>query len=182
MTDLNDEQLAELVAEGHPDALRELISRHYTMMYKTAFKWCGKKEDAEDIAQDACVRVARYIGSYNNNSKLTTWLYRITINAAKDYYKSQMQHRKDQQDIDDTPGISDNNNTEQTYMARETLRVITSLPDKIKEAVILVFWEDMSHAEAADVLECAESTVSWRIHEARKILTLELQEEGRGHG
>ena len=58
----------------------------------------------------------------------------------------------------------------QQVEAKQALKAVYALPEKLKETVLLVAWEGLSHAEAAKALGCAETTVSWRIFEARRKL------------
>ena len=71
-----------------------LVSRHYDMVFRVAWKWCGNREDAEDIAQDVCVRLGQTIRSYSGQAKFTTWLYRVVLNAARDHYRKRASHAK----------------------------------------------------------------------------------------
>jgi RNA polymerase sigma-70 factor (ECF subfamily) len=128
------------------------------------------QSDAEDIAQDTCIKLARKLHTYNFDAKFTTWLYRLTQNTAKDWLRKA--YRKHERPL--PPGFDRPANTpspERQASTRETLGLIDALPGKIKAAVLLVFRDGLSNREAADTLGCAETTVSWRIHQARKILS-----------
>jgi RNA polymerase sigma-70 factor, ECF subfamily len=117
------------------------------------------------------MKVGRKLNTFDHRSSFKTWLYRITINTAKDYsrknstnrlYESAFAEEQLNKKANETP--SDPVSVEQVYDA------IDSLPDKQKAALMLVIAEGLSHKEAAHVLECSETTVSWRIHQARKTL------------
>ena len=182
MPEPSDKELVTLAADGNSHAFRLLVERHYMMMYKVAYKWCGVREDAEDIAQNASIKLARGLESYRHDAPFTTWLYRLVINTAKDYFRAKSVRSGREQNLDDIPqGISDGHDPEKQAIASEMLNMVGTLPEKLKEAVILVYCEGLSHAEAATILECKESTVSWRIHEARKVLNEEMERERR-HG
>lgn len=145
------------------------------MMYKVAFKWCGRREDAEDIAQNACIKLGQNIKNFRFDAAFTTWLYRIVINTAKDYKRKQ---RDELQLFEDMDIAAPGQNQEDVVMAKQTLAVVAGLPPKLKEAVILVFCEGLSHRQAAEILGCAENTVSWRVHEARKKIEKSLEKRG----
>lgn len=166
--DKAEEQKLILAAQGGDAAAFEsLVTMHYETMYKMAFKWCGNQTNAEDITQEACMKLARGLGSFKFNSAFTSWLYRLVINAAKDFYKQA--GRMPLSDGLETAQVVAG--SEERLFAREVLAEVARLPEGEKEAVLLVFSEGLSHKEAADILGCKERTVSWRIHEARKKLS-----------
>ena len=168
----SDFQLIEMAVDGNEDAFRALAERHCEMVFKVAFRWCAVKEDAEDIAQDVMMQLADKIRGFKpDEAAFTTWLYRVTINTAKDAYRRQ-QRRKDNegQFAKDSDVHTGHGATEQSLAHQETTRLLERLPDKQREAVFLVFFEGLNHAEAAAIVGCAESTISWRVHSARKKL------------
>ena len=168
----SDFELIELAVRGNEDAFRSLVERHCGMVFKVAFKWCAVREDAEDIAQDVMMQLADKIRGFKpDEAAFTTWLYRVTINAAKDAYRrKQSRKRNESQYANDRDVHSIDSAAEQQLRHHETTRLLDRLPDKEKEAVFLVFCEGVNHAEAAAIAGCAESTISWRVHNARKKL------------
>ncbi len=173
MGELSDEELAEQAAKGDSGAFEALAERHYETMYAIAFKWCRNRENAEDITQNACIKLARGIHTYKGNAAFTSWLYRIVINVATDWQRSQ---RPAEQIIDDALPARTGSAEDDLY-AQQVLAEIDLLPEKEKSAIFLIFTEGCTHKEAADIMECKESTVSWYIHEARKKLAERLGEK-----
>ncbi len=133
-----------------------------------AYKWCGNRRDAEDITQEACMKLARGIGSYKGGSKFTSWLYVLVINTAKDWYKSQNRHPEGTELLESI--VADSDNAEERLYTRQVLDEVNKLPETEKESLLLVMGQGLSHKEAADLSGVKESTISWRIHEARKKL------------
>jgi RNA polymerase sigma-70 factor (ECF subfamily) len=180
----DDDELVSEAQSGNRQAFASLLERHYGLMFKVAYQWCGMREDAEDIAQDASIKLAQNISGFMFESAFTTWLYRLVINCAKDYYKAKNRRNSRETPIyEDAVYISEDLTPEQKLSHKDTLKAISDLPESLRETVILVCWQGMTHAEASDVLECEEGTVSWRIHEARKKIaeTLEIKKVKR-HG
>lgn len=171
-----DDPVIHAAIAGDRAAFAALFDRHYDLIYRVAFQYTRKQADAEDIAQETCVKLARKIHLYRFESKFTTWLYRLTLNTAKDWQRKA--HRRyetawpEEFDVA-APATS----PERNAIAHETLAAIEGLPRKLKAAVLLVFKDGLSHSQAADALGCAESTVSWRIHEARKVLARQHSED-----
>ena len=158
---------------GDRRAFETLLQEYYDVMFRMAFKWCDNRADAEDVTQNACIKLARVIGSFRFESAFTSWLYRLVINTAIDWQKAN--HKKHSLLSNSLPGGPD---AEKDMQHKEALAQVLALPEKEKTALLLVFSEGMTHAEAAAVMDVKESTVSWYIHEARKKLT----EKERRHG
>ncbi len=168
MSDPADEaDLIKQAQNGDKAAFEALLRLYYDVIYRIAFKWCGNQADAEDITQIACIKLARSLGSFQFKSAFLTWLYPLVINTAKDWAKSRARRTTD---LDSVPEPSEPAEGDAKVYARQVMDQVRRLPDKEKEALYLVFSEGLSHREAATVMKCKTSTVSWYIHEARKKL------------
>ena len=164
-----DQDLIRDAVAGDRDAFAALFDRHYEFMYRVAYRFAGNRPDAEDIAQETSVKMARHLGRYRFEARFSTWLYRLTMNTAKDWAKKA--HRKHEQPWPEGLDLSEPGKNPETHvMTRELLGAVDLLPSVLRQAVFLVFRDGLSHRHAASALGCAESTVSWRIHQARKIL------------
>jgi RNA polymerase sigma-70 factor (ECF subfamily) len=181
-SDMTDETLIKQAGAGDGSAFACLVERYYTIMYKMAYKYAGNQEDAEDIAQDSAIKLARNIDSYRFDAAFTTWLYRLVINTAKDHIKKKSRVNNSENALyDDSLTIAATDNQERAYAQQQILKSVGDLPEKMRDVVILVCWEGLSHKEAADILEIAENTVSWRLHEIRKLMNDTYGKEV-GHG
>lgn len=149
---------------GNREAFAQLVESHYDLMYRYALKFTGDTADAEDVTQQACIRLARGIGQFRFQSQFSTWLYTLVINCGRDYFKSQ----KATEVLDDESAAD--GATESGIELRQVLKRIEAMGEGFRETVALVVGEDLSHAAAAEILGVKESTVSWRIHEVRKRL------------
>lgn len=175
--ELSLNQMITAAQRGDARAFEQLLKDHYILIFRTAYKWCGKREDAEDITQQVCMKLSQVIGQYRFESQFTTWLYRIVLNVAKDYQRSGARHRaREVADMDLSLFASDAPNAEESLVARHLYWCISLLPEKLRMAVLLVCAEGLSHADAGTTLGCKEGTVSWRISEARKQLATCLYE------
>ncbi len=168
MPEADEKNLIKRAASGDANAFEALVNDYYEVMYKMAYKWCGNQRDAEDITQEACIKLARGISSYKGTSKFTSWLYRLVINAAKDWYKSQNRH-PDGSELIESLAVEDSKADEKIY-AGQVWQEVYRLPEAEKESLLLVIGQGLSHKDAAKISGVKESTVSWRIHEARKKL------------
>ena len=166
----SDLDLIEGAQKGDSVAFGRLVERHYDFVYRVAWRWSGRRADAEDIAQEVCARLGRAIRSYRGGSAFTTWLYAMTLNAARDLMRKAAREAAKAEAFGlhalvEGQGMSDADDLAETLWA-----AVRRLSDKQRDAVLLVYAEGLSHAAAADAMACAEATVSWHIHEAKKRL------------
>ncbi len=177
MTGPSDETaLIRQAQNGDRRAFESLVRGHYDMMYRMAFKWCGNKADAEDITQNACIKLARSIDTFRFQSEFATWLYRLVINTAKDWAKARPPQSADQEI--ETCRTESPVGDDRVY-ARQVMAYMRTMPEREKVALFLVFGEELTHREAAIVMDCNEGTVSWYVHEARKKLRSFQNQERR---
>jgi len=164
-----DNDLITQAQGGDKSAFEELVRESYVVMFRIAYKWCGNQEDAEDITQNACIKLARNIDGFKFKSTFTSWLYRLVINTAIDWKRKNKRHLTLEL-TDDNVSNPVNSEAENTLYTKQILEKVQSLPVKEKSALLLVISEGLSHKEAASIMQCKESTISWYIHEARKKL------------
>jgi len=179
VTDGTDQELAIAAAAGDRTAFATVIDRHYDRVHRLAWRWCGSREGAEDIAQDVVVKLATAIRSFRGESRFSTWLFRLAYTVAIDHMRARQR----------IVGLPPSNvmmmveeagaeTPETAVMGQELWAAVRSLPDRERDAVLLVYGEDLSHGEAAAVMGCSEKTVSWHLHEARKRLKTRLEATG----
>jgi hypothetical protein len=80
--------LAIRARNGDAEAFGALIAEQYDAIYRTAWRWCGNRDDAEDIAQDVCVKIGQAIAGFDGRSVFSSWAYRITLNAVRDFQRA----------------------------------------------------------------------------------------------
>jgi len=174
-----DETLVARAKRGDETAFARLVERHYSRVFRVAWRWSGDQTDAEDIAQDVCVKLGRAIGSFRGESAFTTWLTRMTINTAKDLVRARARRERDVSAL----AVMEEGEAgciaaqQQDEEASALWQAVQSLPPRQRDAMLLVYAEGMKHAEAAEVLGCRENTLSWHVHQARKTLQLQLKDE-----
>lgn len=171
MKELDDNMLAKMASDGNARAFEQLALKHSDTVFRIAYKWCGVREDAEDIAQEVFVKLARKIHYFKPDAQFTTWLYQVTINTAKDFYRKNKIRKIHEENFTRENSEEDNsNNPENNAIVKNAQEILHKLPKSVREAVLLVVGEGLNHKEAARILGCAENTVSWRIFQARKKL------------
>ena len=80
-----DADLISRAAGGDSSAFQMLVERHRSMVYRVAYQFAGNHHDAEDIAQDVFIKVYRSLDRFRQDAQLTSWLYRIVMNACIDH-------------------------------------------------------------------------------------------------
>ena len=165
-----DGALAARAAAGEARAFATLVERHYDRIYRVAARVLGDEDDAADLAQDVCVGLVAKLPTYRGESRFTTWLYRVTVNAARDRLRRDGARRRNEQafaEIDTLTRAGEAKREDEAVWLRQVLGMLSA---DLRATVILVIEEGLRHAEAAEVLGVSESTVSWRMHEARNRL------------
>ncbi len=176
----SDLDLVGKAREGDRVAFGELVERHYDFVYRIAYRWCGRKADAEDVAQEVCVRLGKAIRDYRGGSAFRSWLYAMTLNATRDLVRKSVREtaKVEAYGLHALTAGPAQGEAEAESRAEALWAAVRQLPDKQRDAVLLVYGEEFSHAEAAEIMSVAEATVSWHIHEAKKRLKQLMRASG----
>lgn len=168
-----DGDLVAKAVAGDRDAFARLLERHYDRVHGLAWQLTGSRADADDIAQDVCCVLVEKIGTFRGEAKYTTWLCGITYNACRDLRRRRRSFRGLTERLAVVAGLARGVDGRDVYDGIWLKSAIARLKPAYRDTVILVAAQQLSHAEAAALLGVTESTVSWRMHEARKLLSKE---------
>ena len=173
---MTDDDLIQQSIDGNASAFEALLERHYDAIFRIAYRWCEDQSNAQDITQLACIKLTKSLSSFNFKSAFTSWLYTLVINTARDFYKSPtLRNTREEQSntLEETDLTSTDRHSDiaaRNIYSQQVLSHIDLLSPELKDAIVLVYANGLNHNEAAKKLGIKESTVSWRIHEARKHL------------
>jgi RNA polymerase sigma-70 factor (ECF subfamily) len=187
-----DSELIAQAAAGDHSAFHLLVERHRSMVYRVAYQFAGNHHDAEDIAQDVFIKVYRSLGRFRQDAQLTSWIYRIVMNACIDHRRRQMSAGAapfgDEAELmmlntpEDAPGPE-----QQAYAGElgEVLETeINRLPPGQRIVFIMRHHQGLKLGEIADALGLAEGTVKRQLHAAvqrlRQALTVANVTAGGG--
>lgn len=194
-----DELLLSRLKAGEERALGELIDAYGTKVYQLAFRYLHNKEDAEEIAQDVLFKVYRKVGSFRGDSALSSWIYRITFNAAMSRlrtaeYQKTHPHESFESEFVSSDGermaSTRNEPVDWSEMAdervlraqlrRRVFRAVLALPAIYRAPVILRDIQGFSTEEASAMLHVKDQTLKSRLHRGRLILRKQLADFASG--
>ena len=169
---MDHQQLKSLIRQaqgGDAASFAELLDLHYPTIYRIAWKWCGHRANAQDIAQQSCIKLAGSLAQFRFQAAFTSWLYQVVVSCARDWQRAQQRHEHDALPEIEPPAEA-TRPEDYIYLA-QLLEQLDELGEGMKETALLVHGEGLSHAEAGGILGVSESTISWRVHAIRKHLT-----------
>lgn len=169
----DDSVLIGRALSGEESAFAALFHRHYAAIHAFAYRLALCAGEADDIAQDTFVQAARALPGFRRDASFKNWLYTIATNRARDLLRRRVRQARLGQQISVLAAESADleREHESSSAAHAAVReALAALSPEQREAVALVYFEGLNHAEAARVLDCAESTVSWRIFRAKQRL------------
>jgi RNA polymerase sigma-70 factor (ECF subfamily) len=166
-----DRDHVDRAVAGDRNAFEALLRRHYDRIHRVAWRLTGSRAQAEDIAQDVCCTLVEKIGSFKGEARFTTWLTGIVVNACRDHRRRGLTLGRLRERLSVLAGLVPPPDGRDAYQRSWIASALGQLDPLLRDTIVLVVGEDLTHAEAARALGVAESTVSWRMHEARRQLT-----------
>lgn len=174
-SDVSDEALLVLYANGDAGGARVLTVRHVPRILGYAARLLGDRAEAEDVAQEAMLRLWRVAPDWRQGeAKVTTWLYRVTTNLCTD--RLRMRQRRKTSALDDEPGIEDGAPAAETVLIEVDRMValdaaFAALPDRQREAVVLRHIEGLTNPEIAAVMDIGVEAVESLIARGKRALS-----------
>ncbi|WP_242634603.1 sigma-70 family RNA polymerase sigma factor [Bacillus timonensis] len=161
------------------EKLKWLMDQYGQEVIMLAYTYVKDKQLAEDITQEVFIKCYEKLDSFRNESSYKTWIYRITINKCKDVFRSWHYRHLVITDFVKVKKEKASHSAEFENIKREEkLRVadaVMSLPIKLREVIILYYYEDLKIDEIASMLETKANTVKTRLHRARLALDKKLK-------
>jgi len=194
-----DQELLARLQAGDERALADLADAYSSKIYQLAFRYLRNKEDAEEITQDVLFKVYRKVDAFRGDAQLSSWIYRITFNAAMSrlrtarYQRAQAEDRRAAAAADEdgsnvparTPDVADWSDMADERVLRSQLRkrvfsAILALPAIYRAPVMLRDIQGMSTEEASAMLRVKDQTLKSRLHRGRLILRKQLADFAGG--
>lgn len=178
--ELSDEELIRRVATKDEDAFRILYDRHGNKVFNLTYRYVGSYDDAEDITQDVFLKIYYSAHKFRGESKFATWLYRIAVNACKNYKRKKQPALVSIDDPEISTDLSATASAEPPAILAEKRKraiiqqAIDSLAPNQKTAFILSKYEGYSYAEIAEIMNISISTVGVLLYRAKQELKKRL--------
>ena len=170
---------------GNKEAYLQLIEHYYFTVEKFAYQCGVYPQDINDVTQEVFIKLYRFLHQFND-SAFTTWLYKITLNTARDYYRKTTREQARQQKLQAQPAHSVPTPEQHVLRFEEDQQIhtcIQALDEKYRYPIILFYFHELRYEQIAEVLAINLSTVKVRILRAKAQLKVMLETEGKSsHG
>ena len=182
---MNELLLISRARGGDREAFGALVEQYRDNVYRLAYRMCGNAYDADEAAQEAFVAAWRALPNFRGDAKFSTWLYRLTTNAAIDVMRREKRHQTvgdgemvDVADDADSPQET----VERTEQQEAVQKALSTLSEEYREVLLLRYMEELDYAEIAEVLQLPSGTVKSRINRAKAALKAALLKSGNIFG
>jgi len=196
MRDPQNDELLSRLQSGDERALTDLADAYGTKIYQLAFRYLRNREDAEEVTQDVLFKVYRKVGEFRGDAALSSWIYRITFNAAMSRVRTAQFQRSQEEDRQTASEDGNPSNASRTEVAdwsdmadervlrsqlrRRVFKAILALPAIYRAPVMLRDIQGMSTEEASAMLRVKDQTLKSRLHRGRLILRKQLADFAGG--
>ena len=182
---MNELLLISRARGGDREAFGALVEQYRDNVYRLAYRMCGNAYDADEAAQEAFVAAWRALPNFRGDAKFSTWLYRLTTNAAIDVMRREKRHQTvgDGEMIDVADDADSPQETvERTEQQEAVQEALATLSEEYREVLLLRYMEELDYAEIAEVLQLPSGTVKSRINRAKAALKAALLKSGNIFG
>lgn len=175
-------ELIERAQQGDKAAYTELIHIHHRTVEKFAFQCGVLVHDIPDVTQEVFVKLYRFLQQFQRD-RFTTWLYKITLNTARDYYRKEMKEKEKEQKLHVEAGVNyKTKSAEERVLVfeedRDLHNAIQALDEKYRHPIIMFYFHELSYEQIAEVLNVPLSTIKIRQLRAKALLKSALQLNG----
>lgn len=181
---MDEKKLIELFKKGDRNAFNELVLKYQNTVMNIAFGMLSVREDAEDAAQEVFLKIYKNISAFNENSALSTWIYRITVNTCNDILRKRIKGKTvsiyPDNDDESEMVIPDTSHTPEeaaqaSEIRRQLLDAIAGLREEYRTVITLFDLEGMSYDEISKIVNIPVGTVKSRLSRARGQLRKNLE-------
>ncbi|CAM3201967.1 sigma-70 family RNA polymerase sigma factor [Filibacter tadaridae] len=178
---MDETELIVRAQQGDRAAYGELMNLHYRTVEKFAYQCGVSLDDVPDVTQEVFIKLYRFLNQFKQD-RFTTWLYKITLNTARDYYRKESRERAKEKKLLKGERITSYDSPETKVLLfeedRELHTAIIELDEKYRIPLILYYFQDLSYQQIADVLNITLSTVKTRLFRAKDGLKKTIEING----
>ena len=170
---------------GAPAEFEEVVREHQAFVFRTLVRLTGTGEHVEDLAQEVFLRLYRGLDGFRGDAKLTTWLYRITLNVAQDEWKRRKKEQIATSFDDPDAGWEEriegrSGDAELALSRKQAMTAVNTALGELNEteraAIVMFHQEECTYEQIAVVLKLPLNTVRTHLHRGRQKLKERLQE------
>lgn len=178
---MEQEQLwIQQVLAGDKQAYAHFINKYKNQLYATILRMTKNPQDAQDLVQDAFIKVYRNLDKYDANGSFSSWLYRVAINHCMDEFRKK-RYSTVQVEIDEERVVN-SEHPELVFLkkekSRQLERLIATLPEDERLIILLRYVNEISYEEIGEVMDVPLSTVRNKLHRAKKKMRETVKREG----
>ncbi len=173
MTEPRDPDRADVhrVLAGDVDAFSGIVDRWQRPLVNLAYRFCRNRAQAEEMAQEAFLRVFQGLAQWREDASFSTWLFAVALNSFRSSMRRQTWREAPLEDAHQAVAGGDLLDEVTTRAEEEMVRrMVRTLPQRYREAVILFYFLDQNVYEAAKILGIPEGTLKARLHRGRVLL------------
>jgi RNA polymerase sigma-70 factor, ECF subfamily len=182
-----DEELVARSIRGDAESFNQLILRWERPIYALAYRTIGREEDARDVCQETFLRAFRALPRFRGEAKFSSWIYRIALNLCRDWARRErrmpMAQAPENVDLMDLASAKGPTESIEDLVSRRDLmraveRVMVTLPEEQRTAIVLKEYHGLTFQEIADLVGCPLSTVKTRLYQGLAVVRRELVKGG----
>ncbi|MDZ4709031.1 MAG: sigma-70 family RNA polymerase sigma factor [Saprospiraceae bacterium] len=159
----------------HADDFLRVIESHKGIIYKVANSYCRDDENRKDLIQEIILQLWLSFNKYNDQFKLTTWIYRIALNVSISFFRKEHRRTPISQPLPDgVLNLNENPAPEQNIAEIEKLYFFIRELKEIDRAIIILYLEENSHQEMAEILGLTQTNIATRISRIKQQLKLKF--------
>ena len=152
-----------------PEAFAEILEKHQGIIYKVSMLYTNNREDQEDLFQDICFQICKSYSSYREKASISTWLYRVALNTAISQVRKTKKKSPEEVFYENIHHANDNLDDGQGQV--QQLFKAIALLNNIDKALILLWLEEKSYEDIAEILGISKPNVSVKLVRIKKKLS-----------
>ncbi|MBT4485656.1 MAG: RNA polymerase sigma factor [Candidatus Latescibacteria bacterium] len=178
---MEEYELIDRLIEGDNNAIEKILERYKGPLFAFILRMISNHADAEDIFQETWIRVIRYIRNFRRESKFSTWLFQIALNLCRDAERKKKRwFFVPIDDYKDSLSCEPDIDPVRTLKAQQVQKIVSELPVKMREVVVLRYFHDLKDHEISEIVNCPVGTVKSRFYRASKIIRTKWERLNRG--
>lgn len=175
-----ERQWIEEVLAGNKQAYAQIINKYKNQLYATILRMTKNPQDAQDLVQEAFIKVYHQLEKFEGKGTFSSWIYRVAINHCMDEFRKK-RYKMQQLEISEDQ-VMNPNHPEVIFLKKEKNRqlerLIGTLPEEERIIILLRYVNELSYSEISDLVEIPVSSVRNKLHRAKKKLRETIKRDG----